>query len=105
MLGRSAASRAAGSAAPAPRAGPAPSAREDRRSRAGEHGVEHAAVAGAAADADRAALGLDDAACEDEAEAGARRLARARAGAELLDLDEEALDLIGGDADARVLDL
>src|SRR6185503_18109167 len=74
------------------------SAREDRGGLARQDGVEHAALAEAAADADGAALGLDDAAGEDEAEAAARGSAGAGsgAGAELLDLDEEALDLLGG---------
>ena len=67
-------------------------------------GVKHAASAEGAVHADRATLRLDEVARQRETETGAGvELAGARF--ELLEFDEQALHVLGRDADAGVLDL
>src|SRR5207253_3166607 len=78
-------------------------AHEDRRA-PGEDGVERAPFTGLAADADLAALRLDDPLGEREAEARAG-VALGGAGVELLELDEQPVDVVARDPDPGVLDL
>src|SRR5688572_2371868 len=69
-------------------------ARKDRR--------ERAAFSDCAPDVDASAVRLHDALHEREAEAGAL-MALGRRGFELLELDEEAMHVLGGDTDSVVL--